>query len=235
MKDMKIQKAAAVCLLCGRPLVDVMRHPSILRWIAEQDRIEQPPGDPHAGTDQPEATPAAPPANGEPVPARIDICPDCWAKDHQLDYYCYWLARREPPREKQRKDRKGRNAFLRELFYHYYNNEHLPAGEVSMTESDDGADASGDVDDKEPAGEPAAEKSPEDLARERDLHLYLLAHLLMRYKVFQWKGAKTDRKKRRWLQFDDPVLGHTVKIADLDPADPALAAVHQELAELLAE
>lgn len=243
MKDVKIQKAGAVCSLCGRPLIDVTRHPSILRWIAEHDRIETPPADPHDAPDETPPSPVAdsgtadatsapaPPANGAPSPSRVDVCPECWAKDHQLDYLCYWLARREPPKEKEKKDRKGRNAFLRELFYHYYNNEHMSAEDASSIAQDaDDAPA----DDKD-ASAPADGKSPEEQERERDLHLYLIAHLLMRYKVFQWKGGKTDRKKRRWLQFDDPALNQTVKISDIDPADPDLLAVHQELADLLAE
>ncbi|GAB4315952.1 MAG: hypothetical protein Kow0059_08280 [Candidatus Sumerlaeia bacterium] len=259
MKDIKIHKPAPVCSLCGKPLQNVARHPSILRWMERGEQQERPLSDPDEAVDRveqgqagrsatdpaptggqdtsrPHSPPSATDEDARSVPARIDLCPDCWSRDHRLDYFCYWLARREPPKPSGKKDRRARNAFLRELFYHYYNNEHLSPGESGAFDRN-----FLDAEDQPPAPPPPLDSDSPSAQdgdrpdRQRDLYLYLLAHLLMRFKVFQWKGRKTSRGRGSRLLFLDPAIGQTLDVPDHDPDDPALVAVQSELAALLDE
>lgn len=90
------------CLLCGRLLTDVRRHPSILKLSEKEEAIRQ------------------------------DFCVECWQKMEHREYFSFWVTRRiqEGQTAEQRKLAKAeRNEALWALFNALYSrqNEELAA------------------------------------------------------------------------------------------------------------
>ncbi len=101
---LKISKPRAECILCGAPLAEMGKHPSVLLPPAE-------------GTDE----------NEGDIPQRQDYCAECWEKCSQHNYVGFWVARREPPRPRKVQNRRERNARLAayfDYFYHDQNGQH---------------------------------------------------------------------------------------------------------------
>lgn len=89
---LRIAKPRATCLLCGAPLVDARKHPSVLipaPAMAESD---------------------------EDIPQRQDYCSDCWQRRAEKNYLGFWITTRETPQPRKVMNRKERNARLAAYF-----------------------------------------------------------------------------------------------------------------------
>jgi len=70
--------------------------------------------------------------------------------------------------------------------------------------------------------------------------LYFLAHLLMRYKVFKWKGAVTEETgdpdvKSTYLVFENRKTGEEIRIPDQDLDGEKIAETKKEIDAYLSE
>jgi len=74
------------CVVCGRDLAAVPKHPSVLD-LDERGKAE-----------------------------RRDLCPECWEKMADKGFFSFWLTHREPPKPDMRKTRLRRRETLRRLF-----------------------------------------------------------------------------------------------------------------------
>lgn len=120
---LQFRRASRNCLVCGVSLPELERHPSILKLSATEEAI------------------------------REDICPTCWDRLGEKQYFASWITRRYqegPSPEERRLARAERNEALWALFNALY----------ALREAD-------------------------DLAAQ----LFLIAHLLMKYRILSFKGV----------------------------------------------
>jgi len=90
---LQFRRAGRQCLLCGTDLSDLERHPSTLRLGESEGAL------------------------------REDICPECWGRLGEKNYFSYWVTRRfqEGPTPEQRRLAKAeRNEALWALFNALY-------------------------------------------------------------------------------------------------------------------
>ncbi|MEQ8820910.1 MAG: hypothetical protein RLY93_11755 [Sumerlaeia bacterium] len=86
---LSFRRAERECLLCGKTLEDLGRHPSVLRFSEKEEAL------------------------------RMDFCPECWEKKAEQDYFGFWLTRRiekAHTAEGRKLAREERNAALWSLF-----------------------------------------------------------------------------------------------------------------------
>ena len=86
---LQFKRSERECLLCGRLLTDIPRHPSILKLSEKEEAIRQ------------------------------DFCIECWQKMEHREYFSFWVTRRlqEGQSPEQRKLAKSeRNEALWSLF-----------------------------------------------------------------------------------------------------------------------
>ncbi len=95
---LKLTKPQQHCVLCGAPLAEAGKHPSVL--VPAQANDEE--GD--------EAD----------IPRRQDYCHACWEKHTAKDYLGFWITRREPPKPRRVQNRRERNARLAAYFDYFY-------------------------------------------------------------------------------------------------------------------
>lgn len=118
------------CLVCGASLPELERHPSMLKLDSKEDAVRQ------------------------------DICPECWEKMAEKNYFSYWITRRYqqgPSAEERRLAKSERNEALWALFNALY-----------------------------------ARTDREELAAQ----LFLISHLLMKYRVLSYLGPDEEGRLR---------------------------------------
>ncbi|MBX3730597.1 MAG: hypothetical protein KF858_15585 [Candidatus Sumerlaeia bacterium] len=123
---LQFKRAARACLVCGTSLPELERHPTILTLSPLDEAVRQ------------------------------DLCPTCWDRLDQKEYFSYWITRRYqqgPSAEDRRLARSERNEALWALFNALY------------------------------ARTDRAEYASQ---------LFLLAHLLMKYRLMAYKGVAAD-------------------------------------------
>ena len=74
------------CVVCGRDLAPVSKHPSVLE-VTEDGQ-----------------------------PERRDACPECWEKIADREFFSFWLTHREPPKPDTRRTREEHRAAVMRLF-----------------------------------------------------------------------------------------------------------------------
>lgn len=142
---LQFKRAARACLVCGTSLPELERHPTMLKMGSTDEAIRQ------------------------------DLCPQCWDKLDQKEYFSYWITRRYqqgPSPEDRRLAKAERNEALWALFNALY------------------------------AREDRSQLAPQ---------LFLLAHLLMKYRILAYKGPKDDGR----LEFFHGPTQETFLIDDL--------------------
>lgn len=120
------KRAGRNCLLCNASLPELERHPTVLKLTETEAAV------------------------------REDLCPECWDRMAEREYFSYWITRRiqaGPSPEERRLARSERNEALWALFNALHARE-----------------------DRE----------------EFTVQLFLLAHLLMKYRVLQYGGEQED-------------------------------------------
>jgi len=147
------------CVVCGRDLALVNKHPSLLN-VDDQDRAE-----------------------------RRDVCPECWEKMGEGDFFSFWLTQREPPKPDSRITREEQNRRLLALF------ERICG-------------------------------LGEDRFRP---HLYVLAHTLMKRRLFKWEGTEKGEDGVPRILFRNLATDEVYKIEEIDIADEGLVAVMREI------
>lgn len=164
---LNIARPGKECLLCGKSLVEILKHPSIL--------------------------------SNEDV-ARKDFCHECWEQYKDKSYFSYWITKRIAPESKQLLSRKERNDLLLRLF-------------ESLHRVSDEANA---------------------------YILFYLAHLLMRYKVFNWKGTEAEPgevesggEEKTFLVFENKYTGEEVRIPDQSLDGEKVSSSQKEIEEFL--
>lgn len=218
---LKIGRPRNACVLCGAPIAEAGKHPSVL--LPPEEAKESAPQPPESGDAAPGPTPrqaeeardaeeaarsgrkdkekgkggaaASPAAEEEGGPLRQDYCPSCWEKARQKNYFSFWIARREPPKPRKIKNRKERNAALLAYF------------DVLLAKND-----------------PAYAQ-----------HLYFLAHLLMKFGVLKWvrsdPPAEEDGRER--IIFRNTATDDLVTIEAVPLEDEAVARIKKEIDEYI--
>lgn len=64
-------------------------------------------------------------------------------------------------------------------------------------------------------------------------HLYVLAHLLMKYKVFLWDKETIDNEGKGFLNFKDTLNATDISISDIDEESEDLVKANKEVEDLL--
>lgn len=165
---LNITRPGKECLLCGKSLVEIQKHPSIL--------------------------------SDEEV-TRRDFCQECWEKYKDKSYFSFWITKRITPDTKQHLSRKERNDLLLRLF-------------ESLNRISDESNA---------------------------YMLFYLAHLLMRYKVFNWKGTdiepgrenESEGDGKTYLIFENKFTGEEIRILDQDLDGEKVSLSQKEIDEYL--
>ena len=166
---LNVSRPNKVCLLCGRSLKEVQKHPSILtKW--ENEAI------------------------------RKDFCPECWEKMKDRDYFSYWVTKRITSAPKRQLTKKERNDLLLRLFESLYRQQE----------------------------------------KQNSYSLFFLAHLLMRYKIFHWKGSRNlpedldaGTPERTLLIFENRYTGEEIEITDQELDGEKILNTRTEIDEYL--
>ncbi|MBN1899888.1 hypothetical protein JW926_01015 [Candidatus Sumerlaeota bacterium] len=164
---LNISRPGKACLLCGKSLVEIKKHPSIL---SNEDA------------------------------SRKDFCKDCWERYKDKSYFSYWITKRLAPDPRQPLSRKERNDLLLRMFESLYR-----------------------------------------VADETNTYmLFYLAHLLMRYKVFNWKGSEVESEggengtiEKSFLVFENKNTGEEVRILDQTLDGEKVSSSQKQIEEYL--
>lgn len=65
-------------------------------------------------------------------------------------------------------------------------------------------------------------------------HLYVLAHTLMKYRLFKWEGTRKGEAGESWLLFRDVSTEELIEIEDVNPNDDGLIGVMRGIERVLA-
>lgn len=153
------------CMVCGRDLAPVIKHPSVLE-MTEDGEAE-----------------------------RRDVCPECWEKIADREFFSFWLTQRAAPKPDMRQTREQRRATLMQLFQ-----QMLAARDQRF-----------------------------------HLHLYLLAHALMKYRLLKWEGTEKGEDGLERIVFRNRATDELIRIEEIDLADENLIAVQREIDSALAD
>jgi hypothetical protein len=66
-------------------------------------------------------------------------------------------------------------------------------------------------------------------------HLYLLAHLLMKWGGLRWKENQTDTQGREVVVFEDPASGDRIEVTSASADEERMAAIQREIEDFLRE
>lgn len=99
---LRIAKPQATCVLCGAPLAEAGKHPSVL--VAPE---------------------AAQNGESDDIPRREDYCPRCWEDRASKNYVGFWITKREPPQPRKVQNRRERNARLAAYFDYFYHEDRV--------------------------------------------------------------------------------------------------------------
>jgi hypothetical protein len=61
------------------------------------------------------------------------------------------------------------------------------------------------------------------------VHLYVLAHTLMKYRMLKWEGSHRDSDGVEWILFRNPMTDEEIRIREIDLEDERLIAVMREI------
>ena len=155
-KQYEINRPAEKCVMCGKPIIGMTKHPTTLHADDSQNAL-----------------------------LRNDYCETCWEKVKEKDYFSYWVTRRVPRSGKEERQKKetARQTAIR-LF-------------EQMMQSED---------------------------EDRTARLYILAHLLLRFRIFKWKGSEINGETgQAQLVFERATTREEVKIPDMRLSEEQLA------------
>lgn len=147
------------CIVCDRELTSLPKHPTVLD-VGRKGAAE-----------------------------RRDVCPECWEKMADGEFFSFWLTQREPPKRDMRRTRAQQRAALLRLFEQFH--------------------ASGDE-------------------RFR-LHLYVLAHMLMKWRLLAWEGTETGENGVERVIFRNTTTEDVIAVEEVDLNDEGLVAVKREI------
>ena len=147
------------CIVCDQELVTVPKHPTVLN-LGKEGAAE-----------------------------RRDVCPDCWEKMAEKDFFSFWLTQREPPKPDTRLTRVQQRAALLRLFEQFH--------------------GSGD-------------------ARFRS-HVYVLAHLLMKWRLLAWEGTETGEDGVERIVFRNRETDDKIAIEEVALSDESLVSIKREI------
>ena len=78
------------CVMCGRDLMTIAKHPSVLNVTDQGD------------------------------PTRRDVCAECWEKAAEHEVFSFWLTQREMPKPDMKKTRAQQRMSLAKLFEQFH-------------------------------------------------------------------------------------------------------------------
>ena len=66
-----------------------------------------------------------------------------------------------------------------------------------------------------------------------EVHLYFLAHLLLRWRGLRWKRNEVDAEGRELIVFEHPATGDLIEILSVDTTNESIAAIKEEIENFL--
>jgi len=69
--------------------------------------------------------------------------------------------------------------------------------------------------------------------RQTEAHLFLLAHLLMKYGILKWRANRRDDEGNNWIVFEHPQTNEEFKVRDRSMGDEALIRTLKEIEDLV--
>lgn len=201
---LQIRKRAPHCAHCGKPFTGDERHPSLLMEQNTFCHIGQTPPLPGGAPGSPVPAPPAPPDNKESTPETQETP----FQRFDLCADC-WAA------------------FKDQAYFSYWmgrpNTSNLPPKKLNRVERNLALLALFDS---------LAERNGEE--NDYTPHLFFLAHLLMRYKIFKWLPALRDPANgRKTLLFSRSDSEEPVQVSDMDLPDEMIASIKDEIEQYL--